>query len=585
MRLRLTHILLKFFTAAMLMAWRPLCVPAQQNRWSDCIDFTNIADPSVCTCYYGDVANPLKNRGIVNNGPLEPDSRHTIHTDPTETDGRTGGNVLTVPPGEQWSVRLGGWSRGDIAQAIDYFYTPTLEDGDMLILRYAVVFATPLSGHELEELPHFVLQILDENGNPLGDTPCFFADFRSGVGTYYGDGWRKSRYTYPDNNTTTDIIYKDWTTVFFSLRDHLNERLRIRIITKNCTLKEHFAYAYFTIHCERAAFYDLECGEPSTHFDAPEGFAYRWYKKSAPTATVGTDHIFDLNAGDTAVYCVDITSPTGCAITLEADPQPDLTPRLKIGTDSVVMACADGQWTLPITIEQGECDSVVLIPQPNAQAAGFPQRLRWTPADPSQWVIALPHQPDGSLLQPGSYDFLLRPYSSRVECGEPLTMPISLQIHLPSISAVQRGSYIFLLNQAHNGGYDFSGCTFQWYADGLMMSGCTSPQLCVGEALVGTLFYCVITDPSGHQYQTCPIAWKTPVFTGLTDAQANDRYGYLLLSGQTLLLENVSTALLYDAAGRLLHTYAGNPSITLVAPQSGAYILKADAAVIRLFVQ
>ena len=589
MRLRLTDILFRLFTAAMLMAWWPLCVPAQQYRWKDCVDFTNLTDTSVCYCYYGDVANPLKNRGIINNGPEELDSRHTIHTNLTERDGRTvttlGSGLLTVPPGEQMSVRLGGWTRGDLAQAIDYFYTPTLEDGDMLILRYAVVFATPVSGHELNELPHFVMQILDENGNPLGDTPCFFADIRSGVGTYYGDGWRKSKYTFPDNNITTDIIWKDWTTVFFSLRDHLNERLRIRIITKNCTLKEHFAYAYFTIHCERAAFYGIECGVPATHFEAPEGFAYRWYKKNEPATTVGKDHIFDVDAGDTTVYCVDITSPTGCAITLEADPQPELTPRLEIAADSLMMTCADGQWTLPISVEQGDCDSVVLIPQSNAQAVGFTKRMRWTPADPNQWVIALPHQPDGSLPQPGAYDFLLRPYSSNEECGQPLEKLITLQINLPTISAVQRGSYIFLLNQAHNGGYDFSGCTFQWYADGLPMPGCTSPQLCVGEALVGTLFYCVITDPSGHQYQTCPISWQTPVFTGAEDAQTNDRYGYLLSPGQSLSLENVSSALLYDAAGRLIQTYSAHPTITLIAPASGAYILKADAAVIRLFVQ
>ena len=595
MQLRRAHILMKLLTAAMLLAWRPLILAAEgEERWLDCIDFANLTNSATCACYSGTVENPMAQMGVVDHGPSDEESRHTVHTSSSETDPRTGGNLHTVPAGEPSSVRLGTWLDGDWGGAIEYAYTPTLEDGDMLILRYAVVFDTPRSGHEANQLPHFMLQVLDAAGNPLGTEPCFFADFRpqSASLNALSEGWHTHQYMDPDTHKPVEIIWKEWTTVFFSLHDHVGEPLRIRLITKNCSLKEHFAYAYFTIHCERAAFYGLDCGMPSTHFDAPPGFAYRWYKKYAPEATVCTEHILDLQAGDTAVYCVDILSKTGCAITLEADPQPDLTPQLELETDSLFSACADGDWLVPFTIAKGSCDSVVLIAQRKALNAGFPSRYVWRDGDPLPWTISLPKPADkNAMLRAGNYSFTLKPYSSEVVCGEPKEQKIVLQLNYPSFTMVQRGSYIFLMNATHNGGYEFAGCTFQWYRDGHAIKGETSSQLCVGDAPDGAEFYCVITDPFGNVAATCPKVWQQPVFTGVVDQQSStmgnpSRCGLLLQQGQTIRLADTQSACLYDAAGRLIvsaHSTAGN--LQLAAPQAGVYILKTDTYVTRVIVR
>ena len=595
MQLKRANILIKLLTAAMLLAWRPLILAAEGGeRWLDCIDFANLTNSATCTCYSGTVDNPMAQMGVVDRGSSNEESRHTVHTSSSETDPRTGSNLHTVPAGEPSSVRLGSWIDGDWGGAIEYAYTPTLEDGDMLILRYAVVFDTPRSGHEENELPHFMLQVLDDAGNPLGTEPCFFADFRPQSISLNAltDGWHTHQYMDPDTHKPVMIVWKEWTTVFFSLRDHVGEPLRIRLQVQNCSLKEHFAYAYFTIHCERAAFYGLDCGMPSTHFEAPVGFDYRWYKKSAPEATIGTEHILDLQAGDTAVYCVDILSKTGCSITLEADPQPDLTPQLELAIDSLFAACADGDWMVPFTIAKGSCDSVVLIAQRKAIQAGFHARYVWRDGDPQPWTIDLPdHTDNNAMLRVGSYPFILKPYSSEVVCGEPAEQEIVLQLRYPSFTTVQRGSYIFLKNAANNGGYEFAGCTFQWYQNGEPVQGATSSQLCVGDAPAGSEFYCVITDTWGNVAATCPKVWQQPVFTGVADQESStngnpSRCGFLLQQGQTIRLADTQSAYLYDAAGRLiLSAYDTAGNLQIAAPQAGVYILKADTYVTRVIVK
>ena len=303
-------------------------------------------------------------------------------------------------------------------------------------------------------------------------------------------------------------------------------------------------------------------------------------------------HLLDLQAGDTAVYCVDILSKTGCAITLEADPQPDLTPQLELETDSLFSACADGDWLVPFSITKGSCDSVVLIAQRKAVLAGFPTRYVWRDGDPLPWTIDLPVPADKkAMLKAGNYPFILKPYSSEVVCGEPEEQEIVLQLRYPSFTTVQRGSYIFLMNAEHNGGYEFAGCTFQWYQDGLALKGETSSQLCVGDAPEGAEFYCVITDPWGNVVATCPKVWKQPVFTGVVDQQSStignpSRCGLLLEQGQTIRLADTQSVCLYDAAGRLiLKAYGTDGNLQIAAPQAGVYILKTDTCAMRLIVR
>jgi hypothetical protein len=124
-----------------------------------------------------------KNEGCVDNGYASALSHHTIHYVPGEVDARTGGGLRTVPEGELASVRLGNWlggygeglTRGGFESVT---YTHQLDSGaeEILLLKYAVVIEDP--GHEPRtDQPVFMLELLDENDNPLSADGCGDANF------------------------------------------------------------------------------------------------------------------------------------------------------------------------------------------------------------------------------------------------------------------------------------------------------------------------------------------------------------------------------------------------------------------------
>ena len=87
---------------------------------------------------------------VVDFGPGEIQSRHTVHRDANEVDPRTTNNgttqgLHTVPAGEIASVRLGNWLDGRVtgnanetgqAERITYTFTVT-DDNKYLLMRYA----------------------------------------------------------------------------------------------------------------------------------------------------------------------------------------------------------------------------------------------------------------------------------------------------------------------------------------------------------------------------------------------------------------------------------------------------------------
>ena len=125
-------------------------------------------------------------------GPDSELSRHTIHTDPTETDPRTDDELPTVPPGALASVRLGSWDATGEAEAITYSFTVDAANQGILIVKYATV--VEYSGHPRNGEPFFRLEVLDEQGN-LIDESCGHADYAYSDAKASGDlkGWHISK--------------------------------------------------------------------------------------------------------------------------------------------------------------------------------------------------------------------------------------------------------------------------------------------------------------------------------------------------------------------------------------------------------
>ena len=283
-----------------------------------CIDYLSL---NKAACYTGKAgsASSITNDGFdkvkpVDKGYASIDSRHTIHYVSTEYDPRTADDedptlpmLKTVPDNEIASVRLGNWNNGAQAERIEYKYLVEQGTSDILKIQYAVVLESPNPKHDDIQQSHFTLNILDSEGRPIGN-----ADERACNSADFAAGYDEDNVWYETKSGGHRVYWKDWSTISISLRRYIGQTLTIRLTTSDCTQSGHFGYAYFTLACETGELRGLACSdEPITHFEAPEGFNYRWYREDNPSATLGTEQTFDLaDSKDTMQYVVDVISKT-----------------------------------------------------------------------------------------------------------------------------------------------------------------------------------------------------------------------------------------------------------------------------------
>lgn len=241
------------------------------NRWllycpdNHCINYMNLHGKNV-VCYYGfeeKKGTPQDNIGVVDYGPDVAESRHTIHTDPTETDDRTDNQLFTVPDGALGSVRLGNWLTGNEAECIEYSYVVDSATQGILLIKYAVVLNKPNDGCGD---PGFKLVVLDAKGREVDDI-CGKADFS--YSSAKAAGW----------NETQDgsVVWKNWTTVGLNLQQYNGQKLTVQLTTRDCGGGGHFGYAYFTMDCANANIETENCGDDmEINAEAPPGFRYTW---------------------------------------------------------------------------------------------------------------------------------------------------------------------------------------------------------------------------------------------------------------------------------------------------------------------
>lgn len=275
-----------------------------------CIDYLSIHKAQ---CYIGDAGHIQDNHNrnfvvaLVDSGYANAKSRHTVHYVKTETDSRTYDKdnptqpmLKTVPDDELASVRLGNWLTGGQSERIEYKYFVEEGVSDILKIKYAVVIESPYPGlHAEADQSHFKLDVLDKKGNPI-DKECTSADFSAG----YGD--LSEWHIIPNKG----VFWKDWTDVSVSLRNYIGDTLTIRLSTSDCTQQGHYGYAYFTLACETGEIKGLSCDKPTTTFEAPEGFNYRWYREDNPDEVLGRERTYSISPEDTMYYIVDVISKT-----------------------------------------------------------------------------------------------------------------------------------------------------------------------------------------------------------------------------------------------------------------------------------
>ena len=308
---------------------------------------------------------------VVDFGPGEISSRHTIHRDANEVDPRTTNNgttqgLHTVPAGEIASVRLGNWLDGRVtgnanetgqAERITYTFTVT-DDNKYLLMRYAIVWQDPHNHNDI--VPSFQLEtFLGATGNTLIDGLCYNFDYdavttqvdyagewdtdcRICAYTRYGTTQGYYYYNY-NNRRVTDcpeftyrheqqiVAWRDWRTRLINLEDYVGQTVRLRFTSSDCGYVEHWGYSYFTLRCLDVNLYSPLCGGPTETrtFTAPDGLDYIWYKVNddktrTELLSESSNSLTVLNDGQ--LYECYIASPenANCHISLYAKAEPRL---------------------------------------------------------------------------------------------------------------------------------------------------------------------------------------------------------------------------------------------------------------------
>ena len=176
----------------------------------------------------------------------------------------------------------------------------------------------------------------------------------------------------------------------------------------------------------------------------------------------------------------------------------EVEPTLVVSLPDTITVCGDESTIFfPIQVEQGRMDSVKIRFSAAAIKAGFDTTYAFSQEEAVQ--VEKP-----KAINPGYYPATIKLGTPR--CPTP-DVPVVVQISYPSSIVAQKEGLIALLNDHYNGGYSFS--SYQWYRNGVLMSGADQSYIIVGEGDLGAQYTVVLTRSSdGVRVVTCPIVYN-----------------------------------------------------------------------------
>ena len=262
------------------LLFRVPCALTDNNR----LHYASLYSDGVkcCTGHFHIPATVHSPAHIVDFGSDSAASRHTVHTDTSERDPRTGYLLRTVPEGFCSSVRLGNWLCGGEQESVYYTIDVDTNDFDLLILRYALVEQQP--NHDPWDQPHFDLNITTPTG--VGISPCYHGNFVSGDLS----GWN----TVPGPD---EVLWRDWDAVGVDLSPLHGQTIVVSLSNYDCAFQGHYGYAYFTLQTGTKRILAENCGDSVVNtFRAPQGFTYRWYSATDTNVTLSTADTLHVTA-------------------------------------------------------------------------------------------------------------------------------------------------------------------------------------------------------------------------------------------------------------------------------------------------
>lgn len=307
-----------------------LAIPTTKAQCPPNIDFEK-GDFSGWQCWTGSVfgwtgVNQMSWDGTSPSGPVR--GRQTIITVDDGLD-PYGFFPKKCPNGSAYSIQLGNDGGGHQGEAVSYTFTiPPGQNDFSLYFNYAIVMQNP--GHLEQEQPRFVVTV--ENVTDGVKVPCQLNPFIPSGGL---PGFKVSPVGIP--GTTT--IYKDWAAASINLDGYAGKTIRVFFRTSDCTLIQHFGYAYLDIEpdCSSKIFGATFCPkDPFVELEAPPGFQfYHWFNNL--NQTLGNDRILRLDtrsaAGQSVFVEVVPYDGYGCTDTLFAFLSDTLNIVANAGTD------------------------------------------------------------------------------------------------------------------------------------------------------------------------------------------------------------------------------------------------------------
>lgn len=239
----------------------------------------------------------------------------------------------------------------------------------------------------------------------------------------------------------------------------------------------------------------------------------------------------------------------------------NVEPSLVVEVADTVVICADQENIyIPITILQGQMDSLYLSFSKAIVAAGFEPQYAF---DGDELVSV--QIPDS--LIPGYYPATLQLGTPR--CPVP-DKQVVIQINYSSSILAQKDGIIALLNDSLNGGFFFS--EYSWYRNGELIEGADQSYLIVNDNDLGAQYTAVLTRESdGLKLPVCPILYdgamgvETPMLSNVIV------YPTIVAPGQKITINADTEWILMDMLGRIVIPASSDKQ--MIAPlQQGIYM-------------
>ena len=221
-------------------------------------------------------------------------------------------------------------------------------DNSLFTYYYAVVLEA--SNHAPNQQPTFRIDAVDQDGKRIlcGE----YLVVASGAIPGFVKSVAIDDPTNPKADTSTKVLYKDWTPVFIDLTNYIGTSVTIRFTVMDCSDKAHFGYAYVDAVCQKLEITSKSaaCNSTKTMLYAPPGGNYYKWTIKGNTTVIDTKDSLEVSPTVSTIYQCEIISVAGCATTLEKTVTPQSKPEIaSVSGDLIICINEIDQLTVTAT--------------------------------------------------------------------------------------------------------------------------------------------------------------------------------------------------------------------------------------------